>query len=369
MALLTFSLFRTILCCRKMTYDLIRKGAKLLMARRKVTIQELSQYCGVSTATISRVINNNGHCSEKTRARVLKAVEEMGYIPDSNAKSLRTKSSHIVGIFINELNHLMTTCLLAQLQQMLFKQGYTPIICEIGYSGVKEQYYFSMLQSINACAIIVIMKQMGSDCLLEANIPVLFLYRNPLPGRIESNHICVIQTDDYSAGTLAGQELLRLGCKHIAEIRVKNTDSRVPLGRHLGLLNYLFRSNMPYDESLEIVADSSEFSQLLEAINQKLDQGYVADGYFCVNDILALALIRALEVHGYRIPEQVKVIGCNDSAIALYNNKQITSIQHSVPEMCAATVDMLKRMLSHEQLSENDRIQTFPVSLVRRATS
>lgn len=339
------------------------------MARRKVTIHELSEYCGVSTATVSRVINNNGHYSEKTRARVLKAIEEMGYIPDSNAKSLRTKSSRIVGIFINELNHMMTTRLLTQLQQMLFTQGYTPIICEVGYSGVKEQYYFNMLQSINACAIIVIMKRIGSGCLLEANLPVLFLYRNPLPGRIESDHICVVQTDDYSAGNLAGQELLRLGCKRIAEIRFRNLDSRVPLGRHLGLLNCLFRNNMPYDESLEIVADSSEFSELLEAINRKLELGLIADGYFCVSDILALALIRALEDHGLHVPENVKVIGCNDNPVALYNDKQISSIQHSIPEMCAATVDLMKRMVSHEQLPENVRIQTFPVSLVRRATS
>ena len=160
------------------------KGGQF-MSDHKVTMRELSEYCGYSTATISRVINNTGRFSEETRARVLKAIDELGYIMDTSAQSLRTRSTRIVGIFINELNHMMTSRLLTQLQKQLFAQGYTPIICEVGYDGSREQYYFNMLQSINACAVLVIMKRMGSDCLLKANIPVLFVYRNPLPGMME----------------------------------------------------------------------------------------------------------------------------------------------------------------------------------------
>lgn len=339
------------------------------MSDHKVTMRELSEYCGYSTATISRVINNTGRFSEETRARVLKAIDELGYIMDTSAQSLRTRSTRIVGIFINELNHMMTSRLLTQLQKQLFAQGYTPIICEVGYDGSREQYYFNMLQSINACAVLVIMKRMGSDCLLKANIPVLFVYRNPLPGVMEHENVSIIQTDDFSAGELAGQELIRLGCRRIAEIRVRNTDNRVPLGRHLGLLNSLFRSNMPYDESLEIVAESSEFNEVLAAINRKLNEGHVADGYFCVSDLLALALIRSLEAHQYRVPDDVKVIGCNDNPVALYNNLEITSIRHSIDDMCAAAVDVMKQMLRGDVLPPEVRMQTFPVSLVRRDTT
>lgn len=339
------------------------------MSDHKVTMRELSDYCGVSTATISRVINNNGRFSEETRANVLKAIDELGYIMDTNARSLRTKSTRIVGIFINELNHIMTSRLLAQLQKQLFMRGYTPIICEVGYDGSREQYYFNVLQSINACAVLVIMKRMGRECLLRANIPVLFVYRNPLPGVMEDEHVGIIQTDDFSAGELAGQELIRLGCRRIAEIRVRNADGRVPLGRHLGLLNSLFRSNMPYDEALEIVAESNEFNEVLAAIDRKLDEGHVADGYFCVSDILALALIRSLEAHHYSVPNDVKVIGCNDNPVALYNNLEITSIRHSIDDMCVAAVDVMQRMLHGEVLPMEVRMQTFPVSLVRRDTT
>lgn len=339
------------------------------MTGSKVTIRDLAQHCGCSVATISRVINNTDRVSPSLRLRVEKAIGELGYIPDSNAKTLRTKSSRIVGILISELEHTMSAHLVAYLQNILFSKGYTPVVCNMENHAEREKYYIDMLQSINACAMIVLTKHIVTDRLFHLDIPVIFMYRNPLNKKVDNKMVSLIQTDNYRAGCIAGDELIRLGCRRISEVRTRSVDDRVPLGRHLGLLNTLFQHNANYDETLEIVSDSYVFSDALSAINCKLDQGLVADGYFCVSDILALALVLSLTEHGYHVGENVKVIGCNDMPCALYNSRPITSIRHDIDAMCMAVMDVMERMLRGESLPPEKQIQTIPVSLVRRATT
>lgn len=339
------------------------------MCKKRVTVRDLSKYCGVSTATVSRVINNNGRFSEDTRRHVLEAVEKLGYIPDNSAKSLRTQSSRVVGILMNHLDQAMPLELMSRMQDLLFNEGFTPMLCNIESRPDRELFYLNMLQSIHACAIIVMMNCGVSDRLLNAGIPIIFAYRNPMPGHLVNKNICVVQTDDYAAGVVAGEELLRLGCKRISEVRVRNADQRVPLGRRLGLMNTLFRYNMDYDEALEIIIEGNTFDVILNAMNQKLDSGSIADGYFCVNDVLALALIASLAEHGYRVPEDVKVIGCNDMYCSTLSVRPITTIRHDENKICEMTVNLLKRMLKGEVISVEERMQTVPVTLIRRATT
>lgn len=339
------------------------------MPLHKVTIRELSEYCGVSTATISRVINDNGRFSEATRKRVMDAIQTLGYIPDTNAKTLRTRSSRVVGILMSNLDHTIPLKPVSLMQDLLFNEGYTPVLCNIESHPEREMFYLHMLQSVHACAVIVIMNCGVSDRLLHSGIPVLFAYRNPMPDVVTNEGVCVVQTDDYAAGEIAGEELLRLGCKQISEVRLRNVDNRVPLGRHLGLLNALFHHNANYDERLEIIAERNEFDVILHAVNQKLDSGAIADGYFCVNDVLALALISSLTEHGYRVPEDVKVIGCNDMYCALYSSRPITTIRHDESRICHTTLEMMKRMLNGESIPKEERTKTIPVTLIHRATT
>ena len=339
------------------------------MPKRKVTIRDISKHCGVSIATVSRVINQTGRFSEKTRQTVQNAIDELGYVPDGSAKSLRTNTTSIVGILINELDYSMSTSLVERMQDLLFDGGYTPVLCNVESHVEREEFYCNMLRSINACAIIVVMRRPISEKFLELGVPIIYLYRNPLYGTTDNDMISVIQTDDYGAGCIAAEELLRLGCKRISEVRTPGADARVSLGRHVGLLNTLFQHNADYDESLEMVISAKDFPGMLAHINQKLNTGVIADGYFCVNDMLALALVQSLTAHGYQVGDDIKVIGCNNMPCALYNSRPITSIRHDTDALCASVMDVMTRMLRGEALPKEDRFQIKGVQIVRRGTT
>lgn len=339
-----------------------------LIVVKKVTIKELAEYCHVSTATISRVINDNGRFTEETRQRVNDAIAKLGYITNASGKMLRTQLSRVVGIFVNTLEYETTSVTVMHLQEQLEAKGYTSIICNIGLQAEREKNSLDLMLSFNACAIIMMVNRSEGIVHEHTTIPVVYLYKNPFPHCPHEN-CCIIETDDFSAGYQAGTELYNIGCRRIAEVRLKSHDTTMTLGRHLGLLQALYEHSLPYDESLSVVCEENRFSTVIKQVLDTLAQYHAADGYFCSSDLLALALIRALEEYHYRVPEDVKVIGCNDMSLALYNNKPITSIRHHVKDMCHAAVDVMDRMLQGQILSEQDRRQVFSVEIVRRATT
>lgn len=337
------------------------------MGKDKITIKELSDYCGVSTATISRVINNNGRFSEETRSKVLEAIKTLGYIPNNSAKALRTKSSRIVGIFVNTLNYEITSDTVVNLQQVLFNHGYVSVVCNAGLNNENESDYFDMLLSMDVCGIIIIASRFTSIVPQAPGIPLIYIFRNP--GPIEVAASCVVETDDFDAGYQAGAELIRLGCKRLAAVHVRHSNSHMPFGRDIGFLRALYDFGLPYDESLSITVDALEYGTALKAVNQALEEGCVADGYFCSSDLLALSTVRSLELHGFCVPDEVKVIGCNDMSIAMLNNKPLTTIRHKISDICNAAVENLDLILGGESLTEAQQRKVFGVDLIRRATT
>lgn len=337
------------------------------MAGSKVTIHELSEYCNVSIATISRVINNNGRFSEETRQKVLKAIDELGYIPNTSAKSLRTRSSRMVGIMVNTLEFETVASAVSILSDRLFEGGYAPIVCQIGQHAEKENFYYQQLRSINVCGIILIVNHNISKEILEADIPVIFMYRNPLTKSLD--RVSILRTDDYGTGRIAAEELLRCGCRDIAFIRFKGSSSLQTMGRQLGLIQTLYEHQTVCNESRGVACTDGRFSTMLEEIGRTIDEAGPAEGYFCATDVLALALVRCLETRNCRVPEDVKVIGCNDMTASHLTQHPITTIRHHIQEMCSDAISVLGRMLAGEVLTPEERDRTYDVELVRRETT
>lgn len=292
----------------------------------------------------------------------------MGYIPNATAQNLRKQSSRLVGIFVDALDYETTSETIACLHAQLAEQNYMTIICNVGGSAEKEAHYYQMMCSMNACAIVLMVNRFTEAPAISYGIPVIYIYRSPVMETPDEN-CCALVTDDYSAGYQAGAALVDMGCTRVAEVRLISSDDRLPLWRHMGLLHAIYDHNAQYEEALSVVSQERSFHQIFAQVDQKLRTAPAADGYFCTSDLLALALIRALEQHHYRIPEDVRVIGCNDMAISLYNNKPISTIRHRIPAICREAVRLIDRMTRGEQLTAEERKQTFGVDLVLRGTT
>lgn len=338
------------------------------MPSKRVTIHHLAEYCHVSTGTVSRVLNNTGRFSKETRERVEEAIRVLGYVPNNAAVSLRRTQSRVVGIFVNTLTYETISSVVSQLQNALIDQNYTPIICNIGMHAEREDAYYAMMQSMQACAIFMIFLRTGHQTVRRLDIPTIYIYKNPFPAEEVADQY-VIETDDFQAGESAANELIRCGCRRLGFIRFTLPRNSVPMGRQIGFLNALYKQNVPYDDAMSIEVEESSFYCAFNTIMEKLSTGVVADGYFCATDLLALSLVRALESRKLRVPEDVKVIGCNNLEAAMYNNRQITTIGHQLDVICGNALDLLARIMAGEEIPPEVRRQRIGVTLIRRDTT
>lgn len=336
------------------------------MTKRRATMQDVAKLCGLSTATVSRVLNQNGRYTPQTELAVREAIRQLGYVPNLTAKNLRMNSSRLVGILVSHLSYEYVNKITTTIETKLFEQGYIAIVCNISEQYINEQTYLDTMFALNICALFVFSSGRSIRQPNERHIPVIYI--NRYPERLEDDLCCAIETDSIGAGYQAGKALLEAGCKRIAMVHTLSSDgAKRPRNREIGFVRALWESNSPCEKELFVsLPHNSQYIDAFRAMNAMLDSGQVADGYFCESDIFALSVIRSLEQHGLRVPEDVKVIGCNDMSVALYNNKAITTISHQTEAICDLAIANMQRMLCGERLKEKHAV--FDVQLVRRET-
>ena len=123
---------------------------------KKISIKQIAQLSGVSVATVSRVINNNGRFSEETRQRVLDTIKKYDYTTNMAAKSLRVSKSKTIGVIVPDINNLFFAELVLEIENFFFDEGYSVFICNTGQNETKEKEYFKSLDSKMVDGIICI---------------------------------------------------------------------------------------------------------------------------------------------------------------------------------------------------------------------
>lgn len=335
------------------------------MGKKRVTIVDVAEYCHVSTATVSRVINGTGGFNEETERAVNDAVKKLGYVPNLNAKSLRTSNNHMVGILVSDMTYEYVNRIVSTLGKKLFEEGYITIVCDVGKSFENEQAYLDTMMALDICALFVLFSDRSVKEANQRKIPVVYMGRSP--SDLSDELCCAIETDDVNAGFKAGSALIEAGCRDIAMVRVKRSEQESPRGREIGFLRALWEHNYPCKPELSVAVPESGYGAAFDSMNEKLRTGQAADGYFCESDVCALGVIKSLEINGYSIPGQVKVIGCNDMPAALYNNKELTTIRHDIDRMCEQAVSNMKTLLEGGKLEQKKKI--FDVELIKRKTT
>lgn len=336
----------------------------------KITMQDIAARCGVSASTVSRVLNGSSQISEATKRAVLNAATELGYVPDIFARSLRSDAQRIAGIFVNSVSPAFETSsrLLSILINLLTEKGFTPFVCITGIDAEKELYYYQRLEAVHASVIFKILNNSNHKLDEISSIPIIYLYNYPLqdtPGE----HVYRVETDNYGAGYQAGQELLRQGCRVISEVRLISPRAGFPFARHLGLLQALYDHGAVYDELRSVICNQNDFGSILQSIDDHLAQISPADGYFCSSDLAAMALQASLEAHGFTIPGQVKIIGCNNMSISQCSIRPVSTVSHRWDDLCEAAISLMDKIMFGEPFSPEDRRIIIPTDLVPRATT
>ncbi|KHL97190.1 LacI family transcriptional regulator [Paenibacillus sp. IHB B 3415] len=336
------------------------------MKSTQISIKEIARLSGVSVATVSRVINNNGRFSEETREKVIKVIEENQYEINSIAKSLRMNKSQTIGVLVPDISNEFFAAVVLEIERFFFEEGYSTIICNTAKNADKEKEYLKTLDGKMVDGLVCISGQEEVlTNILKRKVPIVCIDRRP---KVHSN-VAFVESNHYEGGRMATEELIRKGCRDILVLTKKNNLSSVN-ERLSGYMDALKEAGLPVHEYqivyIDTKKDNLEAAKL--AIQNQLDQRISFDGIFATNDWMGLGALLVLQENGYKIPEQVKIVGFDNILISKYCNPPMTTIDQDRVVLANKACRFLLDMIEGNALA-SELHQVVPVTLIQRHTT
>lgn len=324
-----------------------------------VTIRDVAKEAGVAISTVSNVLNNVDVVSEATRNKVLEAVEKLKYVPNMNAKFLKSNKKNTVGLFLSSIQGDFYRTL-TQAIHMQCKQKNYLLNIYISNENTSEEIY-SMIISSGVEGAIVFNERLHDDYIKRiamTNMPLVFIAK-----KYTGNNMSSIVINNYEGATTAMEYLIRQGHRRIGYIHgVQNVDNEA---RYQAYIDVLRKYNLPLDESIilkgyfEYALAYSEMRVLI------LNNVKLPDAFFCANDEMAWGCISALNEAGIKVPDQISVMGYDDITLAQYYTPPLTTIHSPVTELGNASAIELFRLMESEDNSEGTMTSLSPSLVVR----
>jgi LacI family transcriptional regulator len=292
-------------------------------------IYEVAELAGVSLATVSRVINPGAKVSDKTRQKVLSAMKELGYRPNSIAQSLATRSSNCVGVLVSELHGPFFAAMLSAIEATLRAAGKFVLVAAGHSKEEQELESLKFLVSRNCDALIVHVEALPDKVLLDLNkksSPLVVVNR-----KVRGLTDRCFSLDNELGGYLATQALLKLKHRKIAYITgiLDFVDAQQRLKGHK---RALAEAGIAFDERLLQEGDYHETGGA-NALNRLFDKGLPFSAVVCANDDMAAGAMAAAHDRGLRLPEQLSIVGFDDSPIARYVYPKLSTIHYPIADM------------------------------------
>lgn len=292
--------------------------------KKNVSIKDIAQLSGVSVATVSRIMNNSGRYSQKTRDKVLQIIRETGYERNSLATSLRINKSNMIGILVPDIANEFYASVLKKAEQALFKLGYSTIICNTERSVERETAYYRMLIEHRVDGLISV-SSASNQMPLSAKyaIPIVFIDRDP-----HSASEMIVTTDHYAAGRDLTRLLLSQAddlCLVMTKSRPSSTMDRVQAfkdelsDRGISADGSILALNTTSDKFLQRHSDLENFIQIKHQEGRRL-------GVFAINDNVAYMVLQVAKRFHLSVPEDLIVTGFDGMSIASISEPTITTI-------------------------------------------
>lgn len=294
--------------------------------KKDVTIYDIAQKLDLSSATVSRGLQDHPAINKNTRKKIQETAKELGYRHNTFASSLRKQKTNTIGVIIHELNSNFITSVLAGIEKITTEAGYDLIIAHSSESYKKEEANALNLfhKRVDGLIASLAFDTKGLDHYKpfdEKGIPVIFFDRVE-----ESGDSTKVIIDNYKCGYQATQHLIEQGCKRIVLVTA-SLKRNVYAQRHKGYTDALFDHNIPYEKSRVLIKDLSEQFGV-EAALQILKMKPLPDAAFITNDFVAAVCMQTLKEHGINVPEDIAVVGFNNDAISKIVEPQLTTINY-----------------------------------------
>ena len=331
-----------------------------------MNIYDVSKKANVSIATVSRVLNGNPNVSDKTRAKVLAVMEQLGYTPNVFARGLGLNTMRTIGIMCSDSSDLYLANAIYYLERDLRSNGYDAILCCTGYELETKQKYFDLLCSKRGDAIIlagskfVEIKPRDNTYILDAGAKIPIMLVN---GYLEGENIYSTVCDDQAAVYQAASRLIQSGRRKL--LYVYTSTSYSGINKLQGFKNALADAGI--SESPEYIRQcAKDITAARELFLSLRKEGLEFDAVITSDDSLAAGAVKYANTMGISIPDELSIIGYNNSILSLCSDPELTSIDSKVEALCTTTVNTLMGVFSGGNVPSRT---TIAADLIKRETT
>lgn len=331
-----------------------------------LNIYDVSEKAGVSIATVSRVLNGSPNVSDKTRSLVLSVMDEMDYTPNVFARGLGLGSIRTIGIMCSDSSDPYLAQAIYHLENRLRTNGYDSILCCTGTALETKQKYFALLLSKKIDAIILVgskfveMKVKDNIYILEGSKEVPIMLVN---GYLDGDNIYSTVCDDTTATYQATSQLVQSGCRDILYLYTSHSLSG--LNKLQGYKDALTEQQIPVRDSHihQCPKDVVAAKNLLLKLHQ---DGITFDAVLTSADTLAVGAVKFAHATGLSIPDDLSIVGYNNSTYAICTDPEITSVDSKVEALCTTTISTLMGVFNGSNVPSKT---TIAADLIKRATT
>lgn len=309
------------------------------------TIVDVARLAGVTPTTVSRVINNRGYISEKTKKRVQEAMDELGYQPNEIARSLTKQKSNTIGVIVPHISHPYFAKLISNLENEAAKKDYKIILCNSKEKAEKEKQYLDMCKSNRVAGIIICSGNVESNKINTGGIPVVLLEKNFEEGKLG------IQCDNYQGGKLATEHLIECGCKKILHLSGVIDEEMPADNREKAFIDVCSKNEIEYfikKYDIDTYNQMNYYDYIKAAINEI--EG--VDGIFASSDLIAAQVIQVCNEIKIRIPEDIKLVGFDDVDISQLTTPRITTVHQPIKEMARLSIGLIDAKYNNIEVNE-----------------
>lgn len=316
------------------------------MRSNQITIKDIARILGISPSTVSRALKDHPDINIDTKKAVNELALKLKYQPNAVALSLKNSRSNTIGVIIPEIVHHFFSSVISGIDDVASQKGFTVIICQSNESFEREVANAHTLLShrVDGILVSITKETLSFDHLIdlqEGGIPLVFFDR--IAPEVNADQVIV---DDMEASFKATRHLIECGRKRIAHFAGPQI-LVIARDRLQGYMNALTEAGLPIDNRLIVEADNYERAR--KAVIEMFDAGIVPDGIFAVNDLTAIGAMQTIQKKGFKIPEDISIVGFSDGSLSGITDPHLTSVDQHGYEMGTTAAEMLfSRILSHE---------------------
>ncbi|MDQ3801405.1 MAG: LacI family transcriptional regulator [Acidobacteriota bacterium] len=328
------------------------------------SIKEVAREAGVSTATVSHVINNTRYVSDAVRERVLKAIEQCRYYPNAHARSLASGRSRIIGLVISDIVNPFFPELVKAIEAAAFERGYDVVLSNTNYDTERTSHYVQRFIERKVAGVAVMTSEMDKklvDELAQREVPVVFLDVGE-PG-LQMSNLRV----DYDEGIeQAILHLVALGHRRIAFIggntNLRSSQRRLEAFRKTMRQLFPDAPEMIFYGNFKIEGGQRAANEILATPRANLPTAVI-----CANDLTAIGAISEFEAAGLSVPRDISIVGFDNIAFAALTKPALTTVNLPLNELGRRAIEVLIR--SVEDAGQQGIEIRIPTNLIIRQST